>query len=133
MILLRTVAGLLSSTITTQSRTSPTQSAVALHLLYYTPFCPVLLCLTLCQVSDGPQKRKIDACFALVQGQTKVIPLLHGYGPDDDFHRRVRVVAESQAEGVWVNRYGYLSDRKLESIRLLLGAGVGEAPTAASL
>ena len=68
-----------------------------------------------------------------MQGQTKVIPLLHGYGPDDDFHRRVRVVAESQAEGVWVNRYGYLSDRKLESIRLLLGAGVGEAPTAASL
>ena len=51
-------------------------------------------------VSDGPQKRKIDACFALVAGQTKVIPLLHGYGPDDDFHRRVQVVAASQAEGV---------------------------------
>jgi hypothetical protein len=35
-------------------------------------------------------------------------------------------VADSQAEGVWVNRYGYLGDPKLESIRLLLGGGGGD-------
>jgi hypothetical protein len=73
-------------------------------------------------VSDGVQQRKIDACFHLVAGQTKVLPLIHGYGPDDDFNRRVKVVADSQAAGVWVNRYGYLGDPKLESIRLLLGS-----------
>ena len=72
-------------------------------------------------VADGPQLRKIDACFDLVRGVTKVIPLIHGYGPDDDFARRVAVVAQSSAEGAWLNRYGYLGDAKLESVRQLLG------------
>ena len=53
-------------------------------------------------------------------------------GPDGDFHRRVKVVAESQAQGVWVNRYGYLGDPKLESIRLLLGGGAADGATEAA-
>ena len=43
-------------------------------------------------------------------------PLMHGYGPYDDFCRRLRVVADSPAHGVWINRYGYLSDDKLDAI-----------------
>ena len=61
----------------------------------------------------------------LIYCAEQVLPLIHGYGPDDDFQRRVKVVADSQAEGVWVNRYGYLGDPKLESIRMLLGSGSG--------
>ena len=41
---------------------------------------------------------------------------MHGYGPMDDFARRFRLVAESEADGVWINRYGYLSDEKLSTV-----------------
>lgn len=37
----------------------------------------------------------------------------HGYGPLDDFERRFRAVWATGGPGVWVNRYGYLSDAKL--------------------
>ena len=43
-------------------------------------------------------------------------PLVHGYGPPDDFARRLRLVADSRADGVWINRYGYLSDEKLQVV-----------------
>ena len=41
---------------------------------------------------------------------------MHGYGPLHDFVRRFRVVAESPADGVWINRYGYLGDDKLNAV-----------------
>jgi hypothetical protein len=41
---------------------------------------------------------------------------MHGYGPHNDFVRRFKVVADSPAHGVWINRYGYLSDKKLEAV-----------------
>jgi hypothetical protein len=41
---------------------------------------------------------------------------MHGYGPHDDFVRRFKLVAESEADGVWINRYGYLSDGKLSAV-----------------
>jgi hypothetical protein len=72
-------------------------------------------------VSNSAQRRKIDACEALVGGRAQLLPLVHGYGPDSDFHRRLAVVATSQAQGAWINRYGYLSDAKIASIRDLLG------------
>ena len=37
-------------------------------------------------------------------------------GPLGDFCRRLQIVADSSAHGVWINRYGYLSDSKLEAI-----------------
>jgi hypothetical protein len=46
----------------------------------------------------------------------QITPLVHGYGPLGDFCRRLQLVADSGAHGVWINRYGYLSDRKLEAI-----------------
>ena len=49
--------------------------------------------------------------------------MMHGYGPIDDFARRFRIVAESEADGVWINRYGYLSDEKWE----VVGGGWGES------
>jgi hypothetical protein len=67
-------------------------------------------------IANTPQIRKIRQVQTEVSGRCLVTPLVHGYGPDDDFCRRFQIVADSTADGVWVNRYGYLSDRKLEAI-----------------
>jgi len=74
-------------------------------------------------VSDAPQRRKIDEVVEAVNSRTAVTPLVHGYGPPDDFRRRLRIVAESAATGVWLNRYGYLGDDKLDAIAELLRQG----------
>jgi len=74
-------------------------------------------------VSDSAQRRKIAQATAAVGQRAVVYPLVHGYGPDDDFHRRLRIVADSTAAGVWINRYGYLGDPKLQSIGELFGPG----------
>ena len=62
------------------------------------------------------QARKIAQVCAEAAGRTLVIPLVHGYGPHEDFCRRFQVVAGSPADGVWINRYGYLSDDKLDAV-----------------
>jgi len=70
-------------------------------------------------VTDAAQHRKIGQILDEVAGATLVTPIVHGYGPEDDFARRFAVAAESAADGAWVNRYGYLSDGKLAAIREL--------------
>jgi len=67
-------------------------------------------------IPDEPQRRRLEEVLALVGGKTAVTPLVHGYGPVDDFRRRLKLVAESPVDGVWINRYGYLSDEKLDAI-----------------
>ncbi|MEZ5403443.1 MAG: hypothetical protein R2729_27425 [Bryobacteraceae bacterium] len=49
-------------------------------------------------------------------GSTPVLALAHGYGPLDDFRRRFEVAWRASQHGAWVNRYGYLSDAKLQAI-----------------
>ena len=49
-------------------------------------------------------------------GDTPVFALTHGYGPLDDFRRRLLAAWEASPAGVWINRYGYLSDEKLRVI-----------------
>ena len=65
----------------------------------------------------GPnaQARKIRAA-QLDAGETPIYSLCHAYGPRDDFARRLSVAWEASEHGVWVNRYGYLSDAKLAAI-----------------
>ena len=50
-------------------------------------------------------------------GDTPVYVLAHGYGPLEDFRRRLEVARDAGVHGYWVNRYAYLSDDKLEVIR----------------
>lgn len=66
-------------------------------------------------IPDGPQIRRIRQVIVDARGKGRVTPLMHGYGPADDFIRRFRLVAESNVDGVWINRYGYLSDEKLDA------------------
>src|SRR5690349_15654158 len=49
-------------------------------------------------------------------GDTSVYALAHGYGPPEDFRRRLAAAWQASPAGVWVNRYGYLSDEKLRII-----------------
>jgi len=49
-------------------------------------------------------------------GDTPVFALAHGYGPAADFRRRLAVAWDASPAGIWINRYGYLSDEKLQII-----------------
>ena len=67
-------------------------------------------------IPDAPQLRKIAQVKAAAGVGMALTPLVHGYGPTDDFARRLQLVADSEADGVWINRYGYLGDDKIEAI-----------------
>jgi hypothetical protein len=47
---------------------------------------------------------------------TSVYAMAHGYGPLDDFRARLSTAWASAARKVWINRYGYLSDEKLDAV-----------------
>lgn len=67
-------------------------------------------------VGPAAQTRKIHQAQRDA-GDTPVYVLAHGYGPVDDFRKRLVVAREAGQHGYWVNRYGYLSDEKLDVIR----------------
>lgn len=66
--------------------------------------------------SDAAQTNKIVQAQAAA-GRCPVYALAHGYGPLADFRRRLEVAYHASPHGVWLNRYGYLSDEKLACIR----------------
>ncbi len=49
-------------------------------------------------------------------GSTPVIALEHGYGPVEDFTKRINTAYHASESRIWVNRYCYLSDEKLAQI-----------------
>lgn len=61
-------------------------------------------------------ERKIRQAQAAA-GETPVFALAHGYGSVDDFRRRLTAASQASRHGFWVNRYGYLSDEKLQVVR----------------
>ena len=67
-------------------------------------------------IPNAPQARKIQQVMAEAGDRVRITPLVHGYGPLEDFCRRFQIVADSEAHGVWINRYGYLSDEKLDAV-----------------
>lgn len=46
-----------------------------------------------------------------------ILPSVHAYGPMDDVERRWSVAWETGKSGMWVNRYGYLSEEKLALLK----------------
>ena len=67
-------------------------------------------------IGEKGQRIKMETVCRAVNSQAQVFPLVHGYGPVDDFARRFRIATMTSVDGVWVNRYGYLSDQKLAVI-----------------
>lgn len=66
-------------------------------------------------VSDGAIARKLKQATAEA-GPMPVYALAHGYGPLDDFRRRFTAAWQASRDGAWINRYGYLSDAKLDAV-----------------
>ena len=64
---------------------------------------------------DLAQASKI-AQAQMAAGESPVYTLAHGYGPEDNFQHRFQVAANASPHGVWLNRYGYLSDAKLKIV-----------------
>jgi hypothetical protein len=68
-------------------------------------------------ISIATQRRKLqDVRDQMKATRTTLVPLVHGYGPLDDFATRFAAIARADVDGVWINRYGYLSDEKLDAI-----------------
>ena len=59
---------------------------------------------------------KMRAARSEVPAGTRLCGITHGYGPLADTVRRLEAVAEGAGGAVHVNRFGYLSDDKLEAI-----------------
>lgn len=66
-------------------------------------------------VSSDSLVRKIRQA-QLEAGKTPILALAHGYGPPADFRRRLEAAWRATPHGIWINRYGYLSDEKLAII-----------------
>jgi len=66
-------------------------------------------------VDSAALARKIETARRLA-APASVYAMAHGYGPGDDFRARLATAWTSSARKVWINRYGYLSDRKLDAI-----------------
>jgi hypothetical protein len=62
------------------------------------------------------QRRKIEAARKSVAGAAQVYALAHGYGPLADFRQRLQVAWSASEGAVWVNRYGYLTEEKIDAI-----------------
>jgi hypothetical protein len=68
-------------------------------------------------ISISAQRRKLrEVRDQLGPGPATLVPLVHGYGPLDDFATRFAAIAQADVDGVWINRYGYLSDEKLDAV-----------------
>lgn len=49
-------------------------------------------------------------------GATPVYALAHGYGPQADFEERMGIAWQASGNRVWINRYGYLTEAKIDAI-----------------
>ncbi|MBI4220097.1 MAG: hypothetical protein HY682_08155 [Chloroflexi bacterium] len=65
------------------------------------------------------QARKIRQASSALAGKADLFPLVHGYGPEADFEKRLRVAWHAGTRGVWINRYAYLSEEKIGTIAAL--------------
>lgn len=66
-------------------------------------------------IAPGAQRRKI-ATAQQESVHARMHALVHGYGPAEDFASRLRIAWQASNGRVWLNRYGYLADAKLDAI-----------------
>jgi len=72
---------------------------------------------------DTPHRAGTDAQIIKIKSATNqsknmpILPSVHGYGPLEDVERRWRIGWETGDSGMWVNRYGYLSEPKLNLLK----------------
>ena len=60
---------------------------------------------------------RLDEVVDQVAGKTACYPFAHAYLPEPQWKRMVAIIRDSRVDGMWVQMYGYLSDRKLQILR----------------
>jgi hypothetical protein len=60
---------------------------------------------------------RLDEVVDQVSGRASCYPFAHAYLPESQWKRMVALIRDSRVDGMWVQMYGYLSDRKLEILR----------------
>ncbi len=73
-------------------------------------------------VGAEAQRRKLEATVAAA-APCPVYAFTHSYGPLDDVVARFRIAWAAPVAGVWVNRYGYLSDAKIAALGTVVSEG----------
>lgn len=62
------------------------------------------------------QLRKIRQAQVEVGDRADLFPVVHGYGPLNDFESRLHVAWDAGTAGIWINRYCYLGEAKIAAI-----------------
>ena len=62
-------------------------------------------------------RTRLDEIVDQVGGQARCYPFAHAYLPEPQWKRMVAIVRDSGVAGMWVQMYGYLSDRKLQILK----------------
>ena len=74
-------------------------------------------------VTAEAQTRKIEAATNAIAGRATAIPSAHAYGPVHDVLSRVETALKAGSGRAWINRYGYLSDAKIEGLAGMIPKG----------
>ena len=62
-------------------------------------------------------RSRLDEVVSQVGGRARCYPFAHAYMPEPQWKRMIALIRDSQVDGMWVQMYGYLSDRKLGILR----------------
>ena len=65
---------------------------------------------------------RINEVVGQVSGRVPVLPLAHGYVPLEQWKRTISIIQNSQADGMWVQRYCYLSNEKIAALASIWNA-----------
>lgn len=65
-------------------------------------------------------QQRIVELAAQTTGNARLRPFAHAYMPDAQWQAMVEMLRDSEAEGIWVQMYGYLSDEKLGILKTCL-------------
>ena len=72
-------------------------------------------------ISTSVQQRCLaEVRQSIPRNEAALVPLVHGYGPVEDFRSRFELAWQSDCDGVWINRYGYLSNAKLDGVQTVV-------------
>jgi hypothetical protein len=66
-------------------------------------------------------RSRLDEVVDQVGGKVHCYPFAHAYLPEPQWKRLIAMIRDSRVDGMWVQMYGYLSDRKLEILREIWG------------
>lgn len=59
-------------------------------------------------------RRRLDEVVDQIHGRARCYPIAHAYLPEPQWKQMLAMIRDSRVDGLWVQMYGYLSDRKLE-------------------